>query len=599
MNSSVWYPPFFRDTALGQQPQRDQHLGTRADRHAADRTNNQPGRTNAQPTLEITSMGVQLSRGGEDIVGTTRADDTTVEFVSRGLIMRAHERATATTPGPSSFAALARALIRTKHPNAAPGLADDVLTMPPNTLKTLTTAWNNWLRWCTDNRWPPLSPSPSAMLAHIRSIAARSTRPGGSTKQCRIMFNFLADIDTTFDVTLPPTTVSSASQWIPRTLFLRAVKGVVRRGTTATTKKQPYLDMWRVLESLKVDTAALDAVNLSSMSPAHYRRRRDVAIASFAAMVPSRPAELAGLELNDVTLYVPTTVLGVRAMSARLHEVSSEFLRQVVSDLSINFHLVIELRRSKTDAALAGIPKRLQHAPGATWSSARAVLAAVLDGRRLLGATSTGAPSRRAPLFHDTTSPPLSSQPLSLSASTISSLLARRALAATGTEGISGRGWRPAAASWLLACGVDKSTVVALGGWASAKSLRSFYVRHLPLTPEQLNSVLSILPTTMSKRATNTTNTDGADATAAGNNSGADDDPTNDSTSSDNDDDDTTSDDDTDDEDDDDDDSDWEDSSDAPRQRLVASRRPAEQRAQEEAARKELTRRSAHLARLS
>ena len=49
-------------------------------------------------------------------------------------------------------------------------------------------------------------------LAHIRSIAARSTRPSGSTKQCRIMFNFLGDIDTTFDVTLPPTTLSSASQ---------------------------------------------------------------------------------------------------------------------------------------------------------------------------------------------------------------------------------------------------------------------------------------------------------------------------------------------------------------------------------------------------
>ena len=518
--------------------------------------------------------------------------------------MLAREKNIATTPGPNSFATLVRALIRTKHHNTIHDIADDVLSMPPNTLRTRTTAWNNWLNWCASNRWPPLSPTPGAVLSHIRSIAARSTRPGGTTKQVQITFSFLADIDPKFDVTLPPTSSGPlAQQWIPRALFNRAVKGVVKRGTTRTINKQPYLDIMRVLESLKADTDELDtaaaaAATDTTPSPAHYRRRRDVAIASFAAVVPSRPAELAGLELGDVSLYVPTTVLGLRAVSARLHELSNAFLDAVVADTSINFHLVVELRRSKTDAELAGIPKRLQHAPGSSWSPARAVLVNVLEGLRLYRSNGPSAENRKkAPVFQDSVvSSPLSSRAAPLSATTISSILAKRALSATGVEGISGRGWRPAAASWLLACGVDKSTVVALGGWKSAKSLRSFYVRPLPLAPDQLASVLAILPT-----AINPARAKGAAAVAGAVVDEADHDvdsisttPSSSDVSSD--DDPSSSDDD---DDDDDDDDEWSDapplSSPLP---LPARQQAAVRRAREQGERKESARRGAHARRL-
>ena len=388
-----------------------------------------------------------------------------------------------------------RALIRTKYDIVA-NLADDILNIPPNTIKTHTSAWNNWLRWCSANAWPPLAPTPAAALRHMRAIAERSQKPGGTIKAFRTTLSFLADLDPIFDVTLTPAAPSKT--WLPPTLFKRAVRGVIRRGTTRTTTKQPYLDMFRVIASLKQDADKLEAESANDMSPATYRSLRNLAIASFAAVVPSRPSELAGLQHGDVHLYVPETILGVRAVSMRLHELGTEYLRRLVASRSASFHIIIELRRSKTDAELAGIPKRLQHARGAVWSPARALLCAALASRRLAGEEHR--PSRREPVFRDTyagASPEPSFD--HLSPGSISHVLERRALVATGTPGISGRGWRPAAASWLLSCGVDKSTVLALGGWKSDKSLSGFYVRHLPMSDARLAAVLDILPEAMSR----------------------------------------------------------------------------------------------------
>jgi len=67
-----------------------------------------------------------------------------------------------------------------------------------------------------------------------------------------------------------------------------------------------------------------------------------------------------------------------------------------------------------------------------------------------------------------------------MSVAAISDVLGSKALSATGTR-VTGRGWRPATASWLIACGVPREYVAALGGWKSTKSLRNYYVRAIPL----------------------------------------------------------------------------------------------------------------------
>ena len=129
------------------------------------------------------------------------------------------------------------------------------------------------------------------------------------------------------------------------------------------------------------------------------------------------------------------------------------------------FDLIVLLRRAKNDRLGDGVPKRLQHPPGSGWSPGRAVLLAVLAVRDRF--------DRKSLLF-----PTFAGSRLSVGE--VSDILAQKAISATGVR-VPGRGWRPAAASWLLACGVPREYVAALGGWKSVKSLRNHYVRAVPL----------------------------------------------------------------------------------------------------------------------
>jgi hypothetical protein len=156
---------------------------------------------------------------------------------------------------------------------------------------------------------------------------------------------------------------------------------------------------------------------------ATYRQWRDVAIAGFCAVVPSRSEEIAGLQQRDVLLYVPTEVLGVRATSARLHELSTDYLAGLLNNKEAAWHLIVELRKSKTDPSMAGIPKRLQHVAGAEWTPARAIIAAAVASHKGLKVSRATA---RSPLFHDAQAyrRGLMSEPDHLQPATISRILA-------------------------------------------------------------------------------------------------------------------------------------------------------------------------------
>jgi integrase len=422
-----------------------------------------------------------------------------MEILDEGRVAPSGLERQATTPGPDSLKALIQLLV-VETPNAPPAVADFVLqSMPLNTLKTRTTSWNKWLRWCKEQRHAPLKPTSMALLQLFKSIVGESPsgRPAGTINNLKALLTFLADLaPARFDLRRPH--ASHDATWLPPALMQRALQGLVRANTTRPTHKQPFLDMPRILEQLRTSAEPLLAAGGRA---ADFKPLRDLAIASFAAVVPSRAAEIAGLEQRDVAIYVPTRVLGVAAVSSKLHNLATDYLASLLADANIDFHFVVELRRSKTDSQMAGIPKRLQHAPGAQWSPARLLLACAVASRRRHQQV-FGEP--RAPLFHEATDPAskpafsgmANDCPNSVLPATVSRILARVAKLATGATGISARGWRPAAASWLLACGVDKNTVVALGGWSSAQSLRKFYVRHLPIDKQKMATLYGILPST-------------------------------------------------------------------------------------------------------
>ena len=391
-----------------------------------------------------------------------------------------------TTPSSDSFRSLVASLLTTKGWAYADAIVDDVwASNAPNTHKTATLAWNCWLRWCREHKQPPLDPCGASVLAHARHLCATSDRPRGRVRIFKRMLNYLADLDPRFRYWEPPRREHQLKSWLPRQILDRAIEGNIRRHTRRGVIKQPYLDMTRVLESLKLDNEKLEG----DLPPAvRYRRARDIAVASFAAVVPSRPSELAGLEVRDIFLHVRTEVLGVRALNTPIVSVADDMLCAVLDEVDCSFDVVIELRKSKTDPEKVGTAKRLQHAPGSRWSPARALLLCVEASRLLVHPTRTARPINSSAVFHtaDAAVTPLS--PV-----TISNILAARSVAATGAW-ISGRGWRPAAASWLLACGVPEPVVLALGGWKSSKSLAQFYVRHIPIDRERLAAVLALLP---------------------------------------------------------------------------------------------------------
>lgn len=361
--------------------------------------------------------------------------------------------------------------------------------MPINTVKTRNASWNGWLRWTRAHRHAPLKPTPLTVLAYIEHLAESSPsgRPDGIINNFKSLLSMLADISpAAFDLNLPKH--ERDATWIPKSVMSRAIVGVIRSHTLRPVRKQAYLDMPRVLESLRAEAEPL--LNAGGR-PEDFRLLRNLAIASFCAVVPSRAEELAGLQQRDIGLYVPVSIIGVQTSECKVHTLGADYLQALLQDAGTEFHFIVNLRRSKTDPLMAGIPKRLQHAAGSEWSPARVILAAIVASRRLLGKNFA---DERTPLFHQTENGIQAANPPALAPATVSRILADRARIATGEKSISSRGWRPAAASWLLACGVDKNTVVALGGWSSAKSLRKFYVRHLPMTRDRLITLYGALP---------------------------------------------------------------------------------------------------------
>jgi integrase len=413
-----------------------------------------------------------------------------MEVLEEGRVVGGPATVAATTPGRDSFQAALKLLTMRRSKHIPVETADLVLaSMPPNTIRTRTTAWNNWLRWCAAARLPPLEPTSTTVLACAADIASRSKRPQGSINNLFTTFNILGELEPVFDLHLPPQ--DEAADWMPYKVLKRATRGIIRLRTSRGVKKQPFLDVPRVLQQIKTTFTELSSHR--DDDTATYRQWRDVAIAGFCAVVPSRSEEIAGLQQRDVLLYVPTEVLGVRATSARLHELSTDYLAGLLNNKEAAWHLIVELRKSKTDPSMAGIPKRLQHVAGAEWTPARAIIAAAVASRKALKVSRATA---RSPLFHDAQAyrRGLMSEPDHLQPATISRILEATARAATGEQGISARGWRPAAASWLLRCGVPKEVVVALGGWSSAKSLRRFYVRNIPISTQALQELYVILP---------------------------------------------------------------------------------------------------------
>jgi hypothetical protein len=243
-------------------------------------------------------------------------------------------------------------------------------------------------------------------------------------------------------------------------LVVRAVRGMIRDGTQVARNQGPTLDVQRVLELLQQQTIERERVGLAIP--------RAQAAAAVSAVVPSRPGELVGLLMQDVTFIFKSTAIGVADRSVSASALSPSRLPQIprLGEIFPPFLIEFTVHNSKTDKLRKyGIRKTMQHPRGASWSPAL-VLLRYCTVR-----------CERKYVFGKEDQP---SQPIAVP--TISTELADVAVAATGTR-VSARFWRPAAATWLLLCGLDVETVAALGGWATTDSLRKHYVRVMTWRP--------------------------------------------------------------------------------------------------------------------
>jgi hypothetical protein len=137
------------------------------------------------------------------------------------------------------------------------------------------------------------------------------------------------------------------------------------------------------------------------------------------------------------------------------------------------FTLELTLHESKTDKRdKTGIRKMMQHPHRASWSPALVLLSWLATPRQ-----------------GDHVLVQAGGKPLAVA--TVSKGLARVAQAATG-ESVTARYWRPAAATWLLRCGLDVETVAALGGWKTTDSLRRYYVRATVLDTQLAAAIAGI-----------------------------------------------------------------------------------------------------------
>lgn len=440
--------------------------------------------------------------------------------------------------------------------------------MAPHTVLARSVAWNRWCAWCNANKADPLQPTSATVLGHVNAICESSTRPQGNVSAFRttvrllgqflphfaeVDFDKLAESDQrvirgavrSHTTTAPhrdaDVDIARVLQWLrgecaaAETAAAHLLAGATVAASTATvapTASSPSSTTSSSSASSSAPAAARALSSSTSTSPspspsapaasaaggvaslssdganaAMYRRLRNLAIAAFSALIPSRPSEVAGLCRSDVVVEVPPPAgapAGTPPTRARLDLLAREN-RCALLAAGARFHLVVTLRRSKTDQLLSGIVKRMEHRESDVWSAARTLLLADLAGEAVHRApppppptvTKKGnaratariaaAAAVAAPLFFVTD--PLSRLGQTLDNDTPSNVLADIAERATGTRS-KGRAWRASAASWLLTSGVDTETVAALGGWSGTKALRLHYVRAAPMREQVHRTVL-------------------------------------------------------------------------------------------------------------
>lgn len=349
----------------------------------------------------------------------------------------------------------------------------------PNTLKQYSSAWRCFVRANTPHHVVPFCTA--HVITYARSVAARSERPGPSISQLQTVVSLV-------------TRLSAGALLNPfdtQPLLARLLDGLTRTETARGRLLTPLLDISKVLRFLRI----------------HHRPElpvRDHVIAAYAAVVPSRPAELAHLQLRDISVVLPVHQLGVADIAHSLNTLlCNPLLRKLLPDATCQFRLVCRLIDSKTDRrSKAGIDKILQHPAGHSWSPALALVhLALLAHRRCSVATSNNSAQFGKLLLFAQHGRPDSA----LTADSVSNALARVARAATGTRA-KARSWRPAAATWLLTHGVPEATVVALGGWVNADSLRRYYIRAAPLSDDLVSTIIASSPVQRARPAATPTN---------------------------------------------------------------------------------------------
>jgi len=312
-----------------------------------------------------------------------------------------------------------------------------------------TTAWSRFVD--AGGRW-----SAQSMLSWIENLAKSSARPMGKVFKFRATIQLIAD------------TAGVPSPFSDR-LLVRIAKGLIRTNTTVGRNQGPTLDMERVLRYLKAATMREAAAGRVV--------RRHEAIAAVAAVVPSRPSELTGLQLHEPVFIFKKTSLGVPDTHLSASSISSTNLPAPLK-LGTPFPgFIVEftVHNSKTDKLRRyGIKKSLPHPDGSDWSPALVFLrwCSVRPQRKFVY-------------------PKESSGDAQLAVPTLSRELCDVALAATGVR-VSARYWRPAAATWLLICGLDVETVAALGGWATTESLRKYYIRIVTWRPDVAAAIAGV-----------------------------------------------------------------------------------------------------------
>ena len=326
------------------------------------------------------------------------------------------------------------------------------------TWKSYASAWRRFVDFGAALR-PAFDIDGSLALAWLKQLCSTNTRPQGAFGTFSAVLSLVAECQ---DLPSP----------LENKIIGRAKASLLRNKTTRDRDAGPILDVYKVLEYVKTKSKAKAALDDSRTN------RRDLALAAFAATIPSRPGEFAALTLSNVTHVVAEPRLGVANHRCALHQWPAARRAPVVGEPQPAFHLEVLVSQSKMDKTNRfGIRKILQHPAGSSWSPALLLLSHALSLPR----------NAEQPLFPNA----LTGGHLSVAA--LSKALGRVALAATGTR-VPGKWYRHAAATWLLANGMDVETVAALGGWKTTEALRRHYTRATPCSDAMARRIAGLPP---------------------------------------------------------------------------------------------------------